>query len=50
MKVSGTKITIESKEDMKKRLGHSPNMLDSLVYWNWMRKNRTGVVGGLPFQ
>lgn len=32
------KITIEKKEDIKKRLGKSPNIADALVYWNWVRK------------
>lgn len=34
------KITVESKEQLKKRLGRSPNKGDSLVYWNWRRASR----------
>ena len=35
----GEGILIESKEDIKKRLGgKSPNMADAAVYWNWVRK------------
>jgi phage terminase large subunit len=32
------KIAVESKEAIKKRLGHSPNLADAVVYWNWIRK------------
>lgn len=46
---SGPSIAIESKDNIKKRLGHSPNKLDAAVYWNWMRKNRVAYTGGLPF-
>lgn len=31
-------IKVESKEDIIKRLGYSPNKLDSFVYWFWMSK------------
>lgn len=31
------KIVVESKEEIKKRLGHSPNKGDSVAYWNWIR-------------
>jgi hypothetical protein len=34
------KIVVESKEDIKKRLGHSPNKGDAVVYWNWIRQKR----------
>lgn len=34
------KIFIESKEDIKKRLGRSPNKGDAFVYWNWVRTLR----------
>jgi len=30
-------IAVEAKEQIKKRLGHSPNLGDALAYWNWMR-------------
>ncbi len=33
------KIVVESKEEIKKRLGHSPNKGDAVVYWNWVRHN-----------
>jgi hypothetical protein len=35
---SGTTIKIESKEQIKKRIGHSPNLADAVVYWNWVRR------------
>jgi len=31
------KIVVESKEEIKKRLGRSPNKGDAVVYWNWVR-------------
>lgn len=31
---------VESKENIKKRLGRSPNKGDSVVYWNWVRVKR----------
>lgn len=36
-------ITVESKDKIKERLpnNRSPNILDALVYWNWVRKDRT---------
>jgi hypothetical protein len=33
-------IIVESKEEIKKRLGRSPNKGDAAVYWNWVRKER----------
>jgi hypothetical protein len=36
------KIIIEPKEEIRKRLGRSPNKGDACVYWNWVRKNRKG--------
>lgn len=33
-------IIVESKEEIKKRLGRSPNKGDAAVYWNWVRKGR----------
>jgi len=33
------RIIIESKEEIKKRLGFSPNRADAVVYWNWVRQN-----------
>lgn len=38
-KIQGGKIFVESKEEIKKRLGKSPNLADAVVYWNWVRKN-----------
>lgn len=31
------KIVVESKEELKKRLGHSPNKGDAAAYWNFVR-------------
>jgi phage terminase large subunit len=31
-------IIVESKEDLKKRLGRSPDKGDAFVYWNWIRQ------------
>lgn len=42
----GGKITVESKEDLKKRLGRSPDKGDAVVYWNWVRQVRMGSSGG----
>jgi len=33
-------IIVESKDEIKKRLGRSPNKGDAAVYWNWVRKER----------
>jgi len=38
--IKNGKITVESKEDIKKRLGRSPNKGDAAVYWNWVRTGR----------
>lgn len=32
------KIYVESKEDLKVRLGRSPDKGDAFVYWNWIRQ------------
>lgn len=32
------KIWVESKEEIKKRLGRSPNKGDAFIYWNWVRE------------
>lgn len=37
-KVQGGKIVVEAKEEIKKRIGKSPNLADAFVYWNWCRK------------
>jgi hypothetical protein len=31
-------IKVESKEEIKKRLGRSPNKGDAVIYWNWVRR------------
>jgi len=33
------KITLESKEKIKRRLGRSPDKGDAFVYWNWVRQD-----------
>ena len=45
----GGKIVIQSKEELKKQLGRSPNKGDAFVYWNWIRKLRSikGYVAGM---
>ncbi|HOZ91328.1 MAG TPA: hypothetical protein PKX59_10500 [Bacteroidia bacterium] len=49
-KVSGGKIFVESKDDIKKKLGgKSPNLSDSAVYWNFVRKNYYKKTMSLPF-
>lgn len=36
---SNAYITVEQKENVKKRLGgKSPNIADAVAYWNWVRK------------
>lgn len=49
-KVSDGAIVLEPKPDIKKRLGKSPNMADSFVYWNWVRRLRdsSGYGGEMP--
>lgn len=42
--VKNGKIIVEGKEDIKKRLGRSPNKGDSFVYWNWRRKLRSNPI------
>ncbi len=31
-------IKVESKEEIRKRLGRSPNKGDAVIYWNWVRR------------
>jgi hypothetical protein len=38
--IKNGKIIIESKEEIKSRLGRSPNKGDAAVYWNWVRIKR----------
>lgn len=48
-KVNDGHIIIEKKEDIKERLGgKSPNMGDAFVYWNWVRKKRSGMFDEMP--
>jgi hypothetical protein len=42
-KTMNGKIVVESKEDLKKRLGRSPDKGDAVVYWNWMRQFTRGL-------
>jgi phage terminase large subunit len=35
------KIIVQSKEELKKKLGRSPNKGDAVVYWNWIRALRS---------
>lgn len=37
--VRSGKVCVESKIEIKKRLGKSPNLADAVVYWNWIRKD-----------
>lgn len=34
----GGKVVVESKEQIRKRLGRSPDKGDAAVYWNWVRR------------
>jgi phage terminase large subunit len=43
-------IAVERKDDIKKRLGRSPNLADCVAYWNWARKGYRIKVEDLPFQ
>jgi hypothetical protein len=50
-KLNEGKISIEGKEMIKKRLGgKSPNVADSVVYWNWVRKGyrRRNIIAVAP--
>jgi len=35
------RVKIASKDDIKKKLGESPDLADALAYANWVRKLRT---------
>ena len=49
-KVTNGNIVVESKADIKKRLGgKSTNEADAFVYWNWVRKDRSGTKMQMPF-
>lgn len=48
--VKNGKIRIESKDEIKKRLGgKSPNLADAFIYWNWVRKGYYDQDEYLPF-
>lgn len=48
-KESGNYIVVESKENIKKRLGgKSPNKFDALMYVNWTRKGYRVLTGMMP--
>lgn len=48
-KESGSYIVIESKENIKKRLGGlSPNKIDAVAYANWVRKGYRVLSGMMP--
>lgn len=34
------KIVVQSKDELKKKLGRSPDKGDAAVYWNWVRQRR----------
>jgi phage terminase large subunit len=38
---SNGKVIVEEKAKIKKRLGHSPDDFDSIMYWNWVRPRST---------
>jgi len=47
--VRSGKVVLESKDDIKKRLGRSPNRSDAVVYANWVRpRTRPAPVVMLP--
>lgn len=46
-KDEGSVVQIESKDDIRKRLGRSPDRADAVVYWNWVRP-RTRVADAQP--
>ena len=43
--IRGGKIIVESKEELIKRLGRSPDRGDGVVYWNWARQFIKGASG-----
>lgn len=49
-KVNNGKIAIESKDEIKKRLGRSPNKADAIVYWNWVRSNEDSIGNILTYR
>ena len=47
-KVRGGKTIVESKDELKKRLGRSPDAADAVVYGNWVRPRASAVVALPP--
>lgn len=47
--VKAGKVAVESKAEITKRLGKSPNVADAFVYWNWIRKNYYNQNAHVPF-
>lgn len=46
--IRGGVVIVESKDDIKKRIGESPDAADAVVYGNWVRP-RTAVKDPVPF-
>lgn len=44
--VTGNKTFATPKEDIIRYIGKSPNELDALVYWNWIRNNKNSELIG----
>lgn len=40
-KDEGKVVKLEAKDEIRKRLGRSPDDADAVVYWNWIRPRRT---------
>lgn len=36
-KIASGKVVVESKDEIKKRIGHSPDAADAVIYGNWVR-------------
>ena len=43
-----TVLIVEAKEELKKRLGRSPDKGDAAVYWNWVRERRDAETLAFP--
>jgi hypothetical protein len=41
-------VIVEAKEDIRKRIGHSPNRADATVYANWVRAREAKVPDAAP--
>ena len=42
-KTKNGKICVQPKEEIKEKLGHSPDDADSFVYWNWIRQAQKAI-------